>query len=357
MTLNIRLSRFFIPLCLLAVMLSCSKRPSNVLSESKMVDLMVDMELAEAYSNNGSAMSSDDKMALGKQVMKAHGVSEETLDTTLAWYGRNLDAYAELFEKVDKEIMKRRKKYTEVPGMKQSETENLWTYGDHLIMSPLSGSDAFSFSLPNPDVKPGETLEFTFALANSVGMKGTLGVEYTDGHGEGLVSNISGKNSVNITLSTDTGRNVKRIFGTLQVKDKKNLPVYIDSLKLITQPFDSINYRNNKRNQKKFGPFVIKSKPKTVEKKDTITETPDSLSRNIPEPAPKSDSLKPIETPSPDNKKENDREGAVKSPQVSTPGSQPKPVNSQPKTVPQPKTGNPQSKPTRTDVDVLKKQS
>ena len=74
----------------LGLFASCS-RPSNVLSEKKMVDLLVDMELSEAYVNTqGGISTSEDRVNMGKRVLEIHKVSEETLDTTLAWYGRNL---------------------------------------------------------------------------------------------------------------------------------------------------------------------------------------------------------------------------------------------------------------------------
>lgn len=283
--------KFLIISLLMAVMVSCSDRPSYVLSEDKMVDLMADMELTEAYSNL-QGNNSREKLDFGKSILKAHGVSEETLDSTLSWYGRNMDEYSELFEKVDKEIKKREKKYLDSYDEKNESTENLWVLGDHLILSSLSGMNSFSFTIDNPDLKEGDILEFTFALANAASLKGTLAVEYTDGYGEGVVSNISSKKNIKISLTTDTAKKVERIFGTINLKDTKSLPLYIDSLKLIVEPFDSISYRTSKRTQKRFGPQKIKS-PETkikTEKKDTIVNGSDSLD-NIKEIAIVKDSL------------------------------------------------------------------
>ena len=269
----------FLSVCLILLFAACGDRPSNVLSEDKMVDLMVDMELSEAYANSSPGMSVN-KVELGRRVLKAHGVSEETLDTTLAWYGRNVDEYAKLFEKIDKKIQKKSRKYTEIPGIKPVQSENLWPYSEHLVLSPLGGTDYFSFSFPAQNLKKGEVLELSFSMPNPSGFKSTFGVEYTDGHGEGVVSNISGKNSVKISLSTDTLRNVGRIFGMLHFNDTKSQPLYLDSLKLIVQPFDSLNYKSSRRSQLKFGPMVKKAPEKKVEKKDTVTEKTDTLTKD-----------------------------------------------------------------------------
>lgn len=240
---------------MLPFFVSCSDRPSNVLSEDKMVKLMVDMELTEAYVNTNVGSSSKDRIDLGERVLKAHGVTEETLDTTLAWYGRNMDEYSQLFEKVDKEIEKRRKKYTEIPGEKQKEPDNLWPFGQHVIISPLSGSNSLTFNVRQPEIEKGDIIEFSSYLPNPTGIKGTFGVEYTDGHGEVMISSFPSKNKIQISLQTDSSRVVSRIFGVMSVKEISSLPLYLDSISLKAEPLDTLNYRSKRRSQKSFGPL------------------------------------------------------------------------------------------------------
>ena len=236
----------------LFIFVSCGSRPSNVLKENEMVKLMADMEIAEAYANTQTSISPHDREEMGKRVLEAHGVSEETLDTTLAWYGRNMDDYSELFEKVDKEISKRRKKYTEIPDQDSKETDNLWIYGEHLVVSPLSGQDAFSFNIPYPALEKGDRVKLSLYLPNSSNLKNTLGVEYTDGSGEATLSN-STRNNVSLELHTDSSKTVSRIFGMLHLKDTKNLPLYIDSISIKGEPIDTTEYRSKRKLQKKFG--------------------------------------------------------------------------------------------------------
>lgn len=237
---------------------SCSDRPSNVLDEDDMVDLMVDMELAEAYYEQDSRSSSaDDRIEFGKRVLQKHGVSAETLDTTLAWYGRNLDEYTELFAKVDKKIEKRKKKLMEVPGQEErpkSETD-LWIFSSHIMLSELSGQNLYSFSIPNVDLNKGDKLKFSFYLPNSVGLKTTLGVEYADGFGEAEVNNSTSGKSIEMELQTDTAREVKRVFGWLNLKESTNYPVFIDSLALKTMQMDSATYMSSRRSQKDISPI------------------------------------------------------------------------------------------------------
>lgn len=251
-------------------LLSCSDRPSNVLKEDKMVDLLVDMELAEAYVNT-QAFSSQDKEGIGKQVLEAHGVSEETLDTTLAWYGRNMDEYTELFTKVDAEIEKRKEKYVDHMEVNK-ESDNLWPYSSHMLISPLSGYEAFVFSLTNPDIEKGEKIKLSFSLPNPTGMKGTLGVEYTDGYGESVVTSFTNKRKVEIELQTDSSKQISRLFGVMNLKDKNAVPLYIDSISINKESLDSLTYRSKKRTQKSFGILRQQKEPEKTVNQDTLED-------------------------------------------------------------------------------------
>lgn len=255
---------------------SCSDRPSGVLDEKKMVSLLVDMEIAEAYSNN-EATSSHKKLEIGQQVLESHGVSEESLDTTLAWYGRNMDEYTALFDKVDEEILRRKKKYDLEPieGLKVS--DNLWPYSSHLVISPLSEYDALIFSIPQPEIEKGDIIKLSFSLPNPNGVKGTFGVEYSEGDGESIQTNVSNRRKIEVELQTDTSKSVARLFGFMTLKDVKNQPVYIDSISIITESLDSLNYRSKKRSQKHFGVMLPQKTPEKVEADTVVSSKPDQI--------------------------------------------------------------------------------
>ena len=273
--------------CLIFGVMGCRKRPSGVLSENKMVSLLADMEIAEAYANTQMSASSKEKLEMGQRVLEAHGVTNEQLDTTLAWYGRNMDEYSSLYDKVDAEIMKRKEKYIDTGGIAQMEADNLWPYSPHLILSPLSGRESFVFQLPNIQAERGSEVELTFSLPNTTAFKGTLGVDYTDGHGETSSSNFSSKHHVRMLLQTDSAKDISRIFGILEIKDKIDENLYIDSIRLSVLPFDSLAYKNNKRNQRIYGKMLPQPKPEIpeiTEPQDSIVSPADSISALAAEP-------------------------------------------------------------------------
>lgn len=244
------LKRYY-PIILIVVAAACSDRPKEVLDEDEMVNLMVDMQLAEAYTNS-HYQSGTDREEIGKRVLQQHGVSQETLDTTLAWYGRNLDEYTGLFEKVDKKIGERRDRLMQVPGMEDSGAgEDLWIYQPHLMISELSGDNGFKFDFPVSQIEKGRKLQLSFYLPNALNLKSTFGVKYSEGGGEVLVSNFTSKNEIEIELQTDTAKSVSGIFGWVNFKDNFKYPVLIDSISIVTLPIDSAKYMANRRSQKK----------------------------------------------------------------------------------------------------------
>lgn len=260
---------YFLASLFVIVITACGGRPSYVIDEDDLVNLMADMQLAEAYSSSGiQGMTPKERLDLGKAVLAAHGFTQEELDTTLAWYGRNVDEYTLLFEKVDQKINKKRQKIKKETGGDDvlKEEFDLWKWGHHGIVSPLGIADGWILSISEPDLEKGDRISWSLYLKDQVNLNGLLGVEYSDGSSAAVSSTYNRKNKVQIDFQTDTAKTVSRIYGSLTVKDRKDLPLYADSIKVIRQPFDSLEYRNL-RGQKHYGVMV----PKKIElPKDTI---------------------------------------------------------------------------------------
>lgn len=234
---------------------SCSSKPKDVIPEKEMVQLMADMQLAEAYADAEyrGAESFDRREELAKSVLARHGVSEEELDSTLSWYGRNLDTYSELFEKVDKELAGRKEKLLKTEGKGEKVAgDNLWPYSQNGLLSNLGNSDAFVFSISDPELQKGDIIEWDMHISKAAYLTGVLGVDYNDGEGEAVSSVFSGRLSLDLRLQTDTGKTVRRIYGTMRLKDRENMPLFADSISLQRLPFDSVEFAKY-RNQKRYG--------------------------------------------------------------------------------------------------------
>jgi len=259
-------------LALTAVLFSgCRKRPEGVLSDKQMVDLMADMQLAESYADydySGPNLQIY-RNGLAESVLVAHGVSREELDSTLSWYGRNLDDYTKLFEKVDKRIIEKRKiaLKTGDADLDVSQGDMLWPYTENGVISKLGSADGWVVSIPAPGLEKGDMLEWAMHFPVYATFVGVLGVEYEDGTGEAVSSNFTGGMSVNLRLQTDTGKIVDRIYGTMRLKEELKSSVFADSIRLRRLSFDSLEFKKY-RNQKRYGIPVRYSKKE--ENKDSV---------------------------------------------------------------------------------------
>jgi hypothetical protein len=78
---------------------ACGNRPSNVLSEKKMEDVLFDLYIAETEIRENSAVFSNDslrKQQLLHSVFKKHRIPEQRFDTSLVWYNAHLDKYIKI---------------------------------------------------------------------------------------------------------------------------------------------------------------------------------------------------------------------------------------------------------------------
>lgn len=83
---------------------ACTNRPSNVLSEQKMEDVLFDLYQLEAAINENRSIFNNDsirKAQCMKSVFDKHKISEAKFDTSLVWYNANLSKYLKINEKLN----------------------------------------------------------------------------------------------------------------------------------------------------------------------------------------------------------------------------------------------------------------
>lgn len=225
--------------CLIALSVSCSHRPKDILSEGKMIDLLVDMTLAESMGNGSGVHELPDSIRwhLREIVLKQHGVKQEELDSTLAWYGRNLDDYVALYAEVDKRLQKRIKKESGSAPVELT-ADNMWPLSPHYWFSPMSDDGTLVFEMPAEGLTKGESLEWSMKFNSTPNIDLLLGVDYDNGVSTYLKRSFRGDRRLNLTLLTDTAFTPRRIYGMIHV-ERGGVPAWVDSIRLVTLPFDS----------------------------------------------------------------------------------------------------------------------
>ena len=74
-------------------MVSCDRTPGGVIGVNKMADLIVDLQLAEAYIESHTADFEDDssKLVIKQSIFKKHGITQQDYDSSLVWYAHNME--------------------------------------------------------------------------------------------------------------------------------------------------------------------------------------------------------------------------------------------------------------------------
>lgn len=274
-------------LILLVLLISsgCSKRPKNILSEDKMVAVMADIQIAEAYERNGSSndfLQGNHRELLGRGVLMQHGVSIEEMDSTLAWYGRNMDEYSNLYKKIDEELNRRQKKYAKSAGESQKENSSadLWPYSKHFVVDKNSLTDGLIVDIPASELAPGDKLTWKMIVEGASYRSLTLGVDYENGTSDIYrIMNRTFDKWVEMSLQTDSSLLVNRIFAIADF-GKPSSRILIDSVQLTHIPFNREEYHLNSYHR-----TIRPAGRKIVLPPDTSTNSnnvPDSI---IPKPS------------------------------------------------------------------------
>lgn len=268
-------------LSLIVAVGACNKRPKTVLSEDKMVDLMADLQMADAYySVTPGGKNKPDKKVLVTSILKKHGVTQEQFDSTTAYYGRNIDEYYRLYDKVADKIRKTNGMANgQRAGNTASAGQDIWPYSKFATLFENQTTDGLTFSMPASDIKPGTVLEWRMRLSSAQGVDAMLGVEYENGKSSTFKKSASGNRSFSIPVQTDTSMAIKRVFGVLTVP-RSGLPLWVDSISLAKIDFDSLSYSKIRQQRSVSPPAPKKVETDTATKNNNIPPEP-SLSEDM----------------------------------------------------------------------------
>lgn len=84
----------------LVASVGCNRVPGHVIPPDDMAEIMADLNTAEAVAETNHAMFPNDstRRVLRQSIYMAHGITEADFDSSMMWYGRNIDRYVEMCE-------------------------------------------------------------------------------------------------------------------------------------------------------------------------------------------------------------------------------------------------------------------
>ena len=211
-------------LCLLsaAMMTACSpSRPSGVLSEGDMEDILYDMHVAQAMSEGNNTETN--VVGLRAAVLKKHDVTQAEWDSSFNYYCRNTDllhgVYLRLSERVQNNVIALGGKVDGVQG-EEADTANVWNAESSFILMQQPPFNVMSYSIePDSTFEDGDkiTLQFDVQYIFQDGyrdMVAFMAVYYDNDSIATSVTHVSTDGHGIVMLNNDVARlHVKAIKG------------------------------------------------------------------------------------------------------------------------------------------------
>lgn len=257
MNLRAAIEAFAFGLMGMVLATSCSDTPRGVLPREEMALLMADIHTAEGVvdMNRREYESDSARMVLRQSVLQRHGIDQATMDSSLAWYGRNLDKYMDMY---DRTIAILEQRVTETGNRIAAEgalsvagdSVDVW-YGPRLFF--FRGGDAapsVTFLLrPDENWEQGDNYVWrTKVSGNGQGSEWTMAARYSDGSIDVLRENLGGDGWRELSLISDSTRTATEVFGYMTAH-KGVTTMYADSVQLIRHRRGHGRYGNRWRQQ------------------------------------------------------------------------------------------------------------
>lgn len=161
---------------------SCNKRmPDEVIDEEKMEDLLIDIHKSEAFIEGDYAYynTMGRKDSIRNAVLAKHGVTRAEFDTSLVWYGMNIEKYIEIYKRVIERLQEEDNKTIALMHGEKTKTNKITRSGDTVdiwnmeryhILDCNIGSNIATFSIPSDDnFREGDMFTLRFNLSSPTG--------------------------------------------------------------------------------------------------------------------------------------------------------------------------------------------
>lgn len=225
---------------------ACAGVPEGVIPTDGMADLMADLYVGETVIDNTPQRFPTDsaKRAFKQSIYARHGVSTETVDSSLNWYGLHIEEYMKVCDATQK-ILQARIAEAERKGAKATDATrvmsvtgdsvNLWTGPSMRRNSTLMPSEFITFSLSrDKNWEAGDRYALT---AHGVMTRGpvdlTLAVDYRDGTTEYVtMSRRADERKERLVLVLDSLKTPATVYGYVHYSAEPGEVSYLDSLSL-----------------------------------------------------------------------------------------------------------------------------
>lgn len=225
----------------------CSQRPKGVLDREDMAQLLADIHIGESVvDNNFRHYGSDSARSVLRQSIYAkHGITAQEADSSFMWYGRHIDEYIEVYDRVTDILNGRIAEAQEMAGSSgtdmsgetfsfEGDSVDVWSDVRYRRLSSAMPSNFISFNLPSDrNWEKGDAYELRSKMIGGRGVaEAVLMAEYHDGTREYVTSSLNADGWGSVKLVLDSARAPFNISGHIYYEPREGEVAFIDSISL-----------------------------------------------------------------------------------------------------------------------------
>jgi hypothetical protein len=220
--------------------------PGGLLPEKKMKAVMIDMQLAEQIiSENYQAYpDSASKAALFEAVFRKHGTTQAVYDSSIVWYGKNLNIMIQVLDlalkDIDGQITEQNNLHAAAVLAAKGDTANIWPEARSFTFRPDALFNGTIFELkPSVPFVSGSSFELAMSvwgLREDMTHKPEIRI-VAEMQDTTITMNkvIPADGRHTITLRTIATKPTRRIFGHIIMDNAaaNYYKIYVDSIRLV----------------------------------------------------------------------------------------------------------------------------
>lgn len=243
---------YYIPLLLSVCCWSCSKTPAGILSEKEMQRVMTDIYLAEAMIGLDYQTYKSDSMkqALYESVFRKYRITQAEYDSSLMWYGRNMDIYMGVYNRMIDDLDKRVEALGDVQTSavadSRKDSVDIWPRRPYLTLMPEALFNGTTFDIRPDDPYPsGSSFVLgvrVWGLEQHMKQKPEIRISVDQGDTTITVTDRIRKDGYHqTTLKSIAIKKVKRVYGSIRLDNggMNYYKIYLDSLNLMRYNYSS----------------------------------------------------------------------------------------------------------------------
>lgn len=235
----------------------CRRTPGYVIGTDEMAEIIADLNTAEAVveTNHSTFPTDSARSVLRQSVYMSHGITEEQFDTSMVWYGRNIDRYIDMCERAVEILQERQERLGAQMADRMAvsvsgDSVDVWQSSHYLNLNRRLPSQIIYFTLTaDENWQPGDYYTWRMKIINGEpSMRWGFMAEYEDGSVETLNLATSGREWSEASFLSDSTKTMKEIRGYADLGEQSGL--YVDSISLVRKRIDPEKYSQRYRQRR-----------------------------------------------------------------------------------------------------------